>query len=406
MTEVYEIGELDRNGVVLELTPEERRTLRRITGAGRRSPLRVEWESDGSARVFSRGYVGTVALSADNVISVTTKVPISNILQLASLAYKTQAIPPESGEALLQPQAEVVDWLAVLLVGEIEALFAYGLRQDYVVVEDELPYVRGRIRFQHNPLARPGLTACEFADFLPDIPENRVLLACLERLATQRLLPGIQGRVEQLLARLHRVELVRLSDQLFEELQITRLNSHYEPALRLCRLLWDQESLSDLAGDVQAPAYFFPMYQVFERAVTAFLRDHVPVVFSQKGLTYAPVEGHPKRSLSFAADIVIGAPPQAVADTKYARAEIPNQFGGLSFQNKHVYQVAFYALCLGCPGVLIYPRDDRDIDVTFDIEGVEVTLLSVDLDRPDLGSLAALVERVEDLMPKMQPVRT
>lgn len=394
MTEVYEIGELDRDGVALELTAEERRTLKRMTGEGRRGPLLVEWGSDRSVRIFSRGNVGTVALSADTAISVTTKVPILNILQLASIAYQTHAIPPAHGEALLQPQAEVVDWLAVLLVGEIEVLVDYGLRQDYVVVDDELPYVRGRICFQRNPLARPGLTACEFADFLPDIPENRVLLACLELLATHRLLPGVQGRVEQLLARFHRVELVRLSDQLFADLQTTRLNSHYEPALRLCCLLWDQESLSQRAGDVKAPAYFFPMHQVFERAVTAFLQDHLTDVFSQKGGTYQPIGGHPATSLSFAADIVIGSPPQVVADTKYTRAEIPNQFGGLSFQNKHVYQVAFYALCLGCPGVLIYPRDDRDIDVTFNFEGVEVSLLTIDLTKAGLASFDDLAERL------------
>ena len=112
---------------------------------------------------------------------VTTKVPVANVLALASLAYHTLPIPPAIGDALLEPVNDVVDWLAVLLTAEIQALVAHGLRQDYVVVQDELPYVRGRLRFDVTALsARRALMACEFADFLPDIPENRILRAGLE----------------------------------------------------------------------------------------------------------------------------------------------------------------------------------------------------------------------------------
>ena len=114
-------------------------------------------------------------------MSVTPKVPIVNILALASLAYRTLPIPAAAGDALLDSEEPVVDWLAVLLVTEIQALLTNGLRQGYVVVRDELPYVRGRLRFDAPPWARPGLTSCEFADFLPDIPENR-LCALWQRL--------------------------------------------------------------------------------------------------------------------------------------------------------------------------------------------------------------------------------
>ena len=94
------------------------------------------------------GVLEIAALSPDTVISITTKVPVANILMLASLAYHTLPIPPAVGDALLAPVADVVDWLPLLLVCEIQALLDHGLRQDYVIVEDDLPYVRGRLRFR------------------------------------------------------------------------------------------------------------------------------------------------------------------------------------------------------------------------------------------------------------------
>ena len=178
------------------------------------------------------------------------------------------------------------------------------------------------------------------------------------------------------------------------------MNRHYRPALELCRLLFDQAGASLDVGRVAAPAYFFPMETVFQEAVTTLLRKRLPAVSRQRGGTHHPVEGTPARPLTFAADILIGSPPQLVIDTKYATPEIRNQYGGWSFHNNHVYQVAFYALSLGCPAVLVYPRLERDVDVGFEIDGVAVRLMTVDLNQPALAGLDALVARVERLLPE------
>lgn len=390
MTELHEIGELDASGIVIKLSAVERRTLRRAMDR-----LGVEWLADDSARIYSRGYVGSIALSPGTVVSVITKVPISNVLALASLAYRTLRIPPAVGATLLASSASILDWLAVLLITEIQALLRNGMRQDYVVVEDALPYIRGRIRFDVAPgWNSPGLVSCEFGDFLPDTPENRVLRATLELLATCRLLPGLAIRVEQLLRSFQGVALVRPAHRLLLACRISRLNQHYVPALELCRIVLDQLGLEADGGNVAAPAYFFPMELVFQEAVTNLLQARLTKVSRQSGRTYHPIVGEPRRPLTFAADIVVGSPPQLVIDTKYAPVQVRNKYGGPSFRNDHIYQVAFYALSLGCPAVLVYPRVTDHVDVTFDFEGIVVSLLTVDLEQPGLTGLEVLVERV------------
>jgi 5-methylcytosine-specific restriction enzyme subunit McrC len=394
MTVHHEIGELDRQGVMLRPTRREARALVRTIDR-----LGVDWRPDGSVRVFSKGQVGSVALSPDTVITVTTKVPVANVLGLVSLAYRTVPIAGPVGYALLDANPSAFDWLAFLFVAEVEALLSQGRRCDYVLAEDELPYIRGRLRFGRSAVAaRPGLVPCEFTDLVADVVENRILRATLELLMTQRLLPSLQRRVEQLAPALAGVTLVRPTARLLASCRYTRLNQHYRPALELGGLLIRQAGVELTPGDTAAPAYFFPMERVFQEAVTTFLGRRLPGVHRQLSRSHSPTTGDPPRPLRFVADIVVGDPPRLVIDTKYASAEALNQYGGRSFRNDHVYQAAFYALSLGCPALLVYPRADRDVDTTFRVAGVTTTILTIDLANPDLAALDCLVQRVGSLM--------
>jgi 5-methylcytosine-specific restriction enzyme subunit McrC len=389
---VYDIGELDRAGVTIPLDARERRALAQVSDR-----LGIEWRPGGSARVFSRSFVGSIVLSDAKSIRVSTKVPVPNILHLASLAYRTLRIPATVGDTLLDQEHSAADWFAVLIITQIEALVGRGLRRDYVVVEEELPYVRGRMRFDGAlSWAHPELTPCEFGDFLHDTPENQLLRTTLEVLLTRQLLPGMRVRAEQLIQHFGGVAYVRFSRRLLDTCRITRLNQHYRPAVELCRIFLQGLGLQLETGGVSAPAFFFPMEDVFQEAVTNLLRAKLPAVSRQSTYANQPTAGGPDHSLSFAPDIVVGKPPVLVIDTKYKNAEIRNQYGGLSFRNDDIYQALFYAVRLHCPALLVYPRADRDIDVTFSIQGIPVSIVTVDLRQDRLPALDDLVNRVAE----------
>ena len=226
--------------------------------------------------------------------------------------------------------------------------------------------------------------------FFPTSPRTEPDAPSLEVLATRRLLPDSACAWGSLLRSFQRVAFTYPTQRLLDSCRMTRLNGHYQPALELCRLFLEQAGVSLEDGSVAARSYFFPMEMVFQEATTTFLRDRLRAVSRQTGRSYQSVAGTPTRSITFAADIVIGDPPELVIDTKYAAPELQNQYGGQSFRNEHVYQVVFYALSLGCPAVLVYPKVERDIDVAFDVEGIRVTLLTVDLSKPRLLELEML----------------
>ena len=389
--ETIELPELG-GGVTLDPTPEEARAL---LAAG--AHLKLDWLAGGQVEVRPAGFIGSMRLSDERLLRVTTKVPITNVLGLVSLAYRSMAVPVAVGKTLLADSSPL-DWLAMLLVFEIEALLQRNLRQGYVEVEEDLPYIRGRIDFhrQVTTWSQPGLTPCRFADLSLDTAENRVLRATLESLLTQRLLPVLRDRVHVLADMLTGVTVVPMSGVLFGSVRVTRLNRSYEPALELCRIYFENAGVEEGDGSVAAPAFFFPMEKVFEKAVANFLTDRLPGVRAQTGGSLAAVAGEPAHRFSYTPDIVIGDPPRLVLDTKYSKAEAVNEYGGLSFKNQHAYQIVFYALALGCPGILIYPKDDRDVDATYEIEGQQFTFLTLDLQAPQLSGLAALARSLDD----------
>jgi 5-methylcytosine-specific restriction enzyme subunit McrC len=392
MSPPHILDELDQDGVVLDdLTRAERRALLVV---GPR--LRIEWRADGSARVCPSGYVGSVRLSPERAVVVTTKVPVANVLGLASLAYGSSPVPPSYGSGLYE-SSEPSDWVALLLISEVEALLSVGLRQGYVTVVEDLPYVRGRMRFDATTTmrTRTGLATCEFSDFIADTAENRVLRATLEFLATRRLLPGLRSRLYGLLRVFGSVSLVPATPALLGTTHVTRLNRHYGPALDLCRIVLSNKGLEHPGVDTIAPAFFFPMEQVFEAAVANYLRRHMPGVRAQSGRSINAVRGQPDHPLTYVPDITIGEPAILVLDTKYARPEVRNAYGGLSFSNPHAYQIAFYAHALNCPGALVYPRVDRDVATDFEVLGTRISFLTVDLSAPGLSGLDALTRELE-----------
>jgi 5-methylcytosine-specific restriction enzyme subunit McrC len=380
-------------GAEAELGREERRALRLLG-----DKIRVEWLGPDRAKISAAGYVGSVRLSSAVTVEVTTKVPVANILALASLAYRRLPLPAPVGEAELQ-ESGPLDWLAFLIVTEVEALLARSMRQGYVEARDVLPYVRGRIQFAGSARhwIHPGLTTCEFSDLLPDTPENRVLRATLEALGRSRLLPGLRLRAMAATEWLSDVTLCPLTPRLLADVHLTRLNARYRPALELCRLYLEGRAVEQPTGEVSAPAFLFPMEQVFESAVAAYLAARVRDVRVQPERSLVPVAGEPRHALVVRPDLLVGARPSLVLDTKYADPERGTRFGGRSFRNDDLYQIAFYANEYDCPGLLVYPRSERNVNVTFEVAGTRCTIATVDLSLPGLAGLEALSALVAEL---------
>jgi 5-methylcytosine-specific restriction enzyme subunit McrC len=364
------------------LSSDEANKLRRLE-----KRLDVKWCEGNEAAVSGKaGYVGIVSLSDETQIIVRPHIPVASVMELACYAYELE--PPKKSliEDARLDDTGPADWLAFLLTLEVEKLLAMGLRYGYREVEENLPYVRGRIDFGAVRWgeSNPGLVPCRFEDFIIDTVENRILRGTLEILFANPLSIACRRRLRSTLAAFGRVSLVQPTRQMFDRSQLNRLSSYYEPALRLCRLVLETSGIELDAGDVATPGFFFSMADVFEKAVERALREE----FGRQNVHHQPefndrirvIDGEPAIPVTFIPDNVIGPhdAPWLIVDAKYKKP-LRENWGKQYFHNDDFYQAFTYAVALSAPAVLVYPRVDQDVDVTFEVGGHELRVVAVDL---------------------------
>jgi 5-methylcytosine-specific restriction enzyme subunit McrC len=352
--------------------------------------LDVQWCGGNEAAISGKaGYVVIASLSDETQIIVRPHIPIASVLELACYAYELE--PPERSlieDARLNDTGPP-DWLAFLLTLEVGKLLSMGLRYGYREVEEEIPYIRGRIDFGALRWgeSKPGLVPCRFEDFVVDTIENRILRGILELLSASPLSDGCRRRLRSVLAAFGRVKLVRPSTLMFHRIALTRMTSYYEPALTLCQLVLESAGIEMDAGDVATPGFFFSMADVFEKAIERALREK----FGRQNVHHQPgysnriraVEGDSAIPVTFIPDNVIGPhdAPWLIVDAKYKKP-LRENWGKQYFHNDDLYQAFTYATALGALAVLVYPKVDENVDVTFEAGGYEARIVTIDLREP------------------------
>lgn len=336
------------------------------------------------------GYAGSVSLPGGRRIIVHPKARVHSLPELLTLAYRTLAPPPSSGVATVETTTPS-EWLLVQLAREVHELLGRGLRNGYVERRERLPFVRGRTRPVLNPAQLPFLD-CEYADFIVDTPENRLLRGVLELLAPAVRNRAVRRLYDDALSFLLNVEPVLPSLAQFDRISLTRLNRHYLPSLRLARLALEGAGVVDSAGSSTAPSYFVLMWQIWENAVAAALRDAQILDVLEKpryGSAFVHEQGQPNVSVTLEPDLVLGRrlSPRMVIDLKWAPVLLPNRHGGLRLRNSHLYQMATYVTALDCDGLLLYPLMDDAVNATYVFNGHRVTVRTVDLGQTGLTDL-------------------
>jgi len=376
----------------------EAEVLRRLQQAKR---VAVTWHGPTDAAISgSAGFVGMAALSEETQVLILPHIPVASVLALVCYAYEFE--PPEKSliEDARLDDTGPGDWLAFLLTLEVEKLLSQGLRLGYREIEQDLPYVRGRIDFDALRWgeSRPGLVPCRFEEFVVDTIENRILRGTLEILSASPLSTTFHRRLRSTLAAFSRVSLVRPTRQMFDRSQLNRLSSYYEPALRLCRLVLETSGIELDAGDVATPGFFFSMADVFEKAIERALREE----FGAQNVHSQPeyndrirvVDGEPMIPVTLIPDNVIGQrdAPRLIVDAKYKKP-LQEHYGD-RFHNPDLYQAFTYAGALGVPAVLVYPRVDQDIDVTFEVGGCDARIVVMDLREPVTSQMHVVLSSI------------
>ena len=336
---------------VVALSDEQARAL---NGVGNGQHLSVDpGEQPGYWQVTARNYVGSINVGGLRVL-VRPKIPLRNLFLLLEVGLREQDWHDEA--VGYETNSDLLPALVSFFARTTETTLARGLYHSYREEHDRLVALRGRIDIARQ-LAHPGVvipTACRFTEFTADLIENSYLKAAVSRsLRVAGVLPIDRRRLMQHLVTLEDVGDVRHHHDDYDRVVLTRLNQHYEPALRLAQLVLANLTLQDDIGDTKASSFMLDMNKLFERFVTERLRRALRGRLDVKSQHRDRLDE--QRTVAIKPDLLFRAAgsPRFVADIKY-------KLTGEDASGRHpdYYQLLAYTTALDLPeGVLIYCLD-------------------------------------------------
>lgn len=281
----------------------------------------------------------------------------------------------------------------------LQALVHSGLARCYIPVEENLPYLRGRIRFREH--IRKNLTnqARFFVthdELSVNRPTNRLIRSTLDLLAPQVR----SGENRQLLRQLS-VEFADVAPSTnrhddWRKHHIDRSMRHYESAMRWVGLFLFNHGLATFSGHHANLSLLFPMEQVFEDFVVNSFRRYqstYAVNYEKPQKKLATING--KEAFTMKPDISLmeGAQVKFILDAKWKEINTTLDFPKHGIDQKDMYQLYAYGKRYGCKALaLVYPRNSTFTDkLRYQYhDGVPMICLPFDVKRPRESVLSSV----------------
>lgn len=232
--------------------------------------------SPGKWQLTAGGVVGSVVTSNVTVLIRPKVMALHNLFLLLDVGIPAEAWAAETFPFGTDP--DLLPAISAFFVRAASQALARGPVRGYRSFEERLVTIRGRIDIP-TQLQTPGISspiACRYDDWTADIIENAAI-----RAATRRLLclPGVRPDtrrgLQRLLAGLDEVADADVRPEMVDRISITRLNAHYEPALRLSTLILRNTSLVDQVGIAPASSFLLETPRLFQEWITDRLSRHL-----------------------------------------------------------------------------------------------------------------------------------
>ncbi len=290
----------------------------------------------------------------------------------------------------------------------LNTLVRGGLARRYIDVQENLPYLRGRLLFdyhlRHNASNRARFYTSH-DELSVNRPANRLIHAVLHMLA-----PHIRDATNRQLLRQSLVALAEvpisqnpLAD--WKSHHIDRSMNHYQAIMQWVHLIVFQRGLATFSGSNTNLSLLFPMEQVFEDFLVASFRRHQQrySVVSQGPRKYM-VTIDDKDVFSTQPDIALQEEGKTrfILDAKWKEVDATAQDPKHGIAESDVYQLHAYAARYGCSAVaLVYPRNakfESTLQYRFFDDGPALLAVPFDVTQPQ-ESVRRTIEELHCSLP-------
>jgi 5-methylcytosine-specific restriction enzyme subunit McrC len=270
-------------------------------------------------------------------------------------------------------ELSLLDLVILLLVDACTAVVQDGVLQDYVVEENDLSVMRGRLRIDEQMKRRYGQVnrlECRYDDHQTDVVDNQILYSALALSRRYVQHPLVRGRVQALAETFAGICSPLREDwhEVRSGMIYHRLNARYQNAHNLAWIVMEGLGVHNLlaAGHTQGFAFLLNMNALFETFITvlmrAVLKEHDLVIHAQaKSGGHIWDVGRDRSYRHIIPDLLVEklSGDQLAIDAKYKR------YDEQKLAEADIYQVFLYAHAFRDSNgkipsaLLLYPSEGR-----------------------------------------------
>ena len=311
----------------------------------------------GGKFIQARNYVGVLQTKSGLTIEILPKIANKNDTERSKAVFikmlRTLKNFPFKSSNLASLKTQNLPLLEIFIsmfLCELEALVKKGIKSDYVALEENLSFLKGKLNINEQ-IKRNSIHKERFyvgySEFLSDIKINRIIKTTLKFLYKKSNSSKNQQKIRELLFIFDEVSECEDYKNFFAKLVINRQVKHYEQTLLWCKIFLLNNSFTPHKGDDLAFALLFDMNALFESYVGNFIKKSFPCTIlqhSEKHLVENP------KSFRLRPDIFLK--DKFIADTKWKIISSSNDIS-----QADLYQLYAYGKKHKCDKLyLIYPK--------------------------------------------------
>ena len=312
----------------------------------------------GGKFIQARNYVGILQTKSGLTIEILPKIAdktdtdkskavfIKMLRTLKNFPFKSSNLA-----SLKTQNLPLLEIFISMFLCELEALVKKGIKSDYVTLEDNLNFLKGKLsineQIKRNSVHKERFYV-GYSEFLSNIKINRIIKTTLKFLYKKSNSSKNQQKIRELLFIFDEVSTCDDYKNFFEKLIINRQVKHYEQTLLWCKIFLLGNSFTPHKGDDLAFALLFDMNALFESYVGDFIKKKFSgtiLQHSERHLVENP------KSFKLRPDIFLK--DKFIADSKW---KIISSKDDIS--QADLYQLYAYGKKHECDGklYLIYPK--------------------------------------------------
>ncbi|WP_149711497.1 McrC family protein [Campylobacter concisus] len=311
----------------------------------------------GGKFIQARNYVGVLQTKSGLTIEILPKIANKNDAERSKAVFikmlRTLKNFPFKSSNLASLKTQNLPLLEIFIsmfLCELEALVKKGIKSDYVALEENLNFLKGKLNINEQ-IKRNSIHKERFyvgySEFLSDIKINRIIKTTLKFLYKKSNSSKNQQKIRELLFIFDEVSECEDYKNFFAKLVINRQVKHYEQTLLWCKIFLLGNTFTPHKGDDLAFALLFDMNALFESYVGNFIKKSFPGTILQHSGKHLVEE---PKSFKLRPDIFLK--DKFIADTKW---KIISSKDDIS--QADLYQLYAYGKKHECSKLyLIYPK--------------------------------------------------